>query len=463
MNRTKLNNQRRDILRFMAKSGVLIPFFYNFMGQKVFAATGVERAIFVYYPNGVQHDTAANGLVYHPRSAAGTTGSSIDLTNTCLQAFAGVNYDGTTYDLRNDMVFLRNLELHGQNDSHANGAAAIWSCNDSGASTTLNCEIARRRQQASQLSTEHLFLGVRNPGSGGDLSTAMSRRDGVDKLSEVNPYSALEMLQGYAGSSSAAADDTTSDAQSATKLKVLEIVEKDLANLENLALSTTEKAKLDAHRLEFDELKRRLSTGPVSCSNIHAMQLRSDASQGFTGQMLQWDKILDDQIDLAVSALACGMTNVVTLKYCEHTSEVGHKETTDLYPVLHNLSVAAGQPDYNEYMLDHASSHVRADAHLEMSKWFNTHMAYMIAQLKARNLLDSTVVVALSENADGSEHDNRDGGWWVAGGSNAINTGQVLDVNGARHSSLLVDIARAMGTGITGWGTSEGSISGFLK
>ena len=452
MKHIKIQANRREFLKHCAKTGVLMPLALNFLGHRdALAAGNVERVIYVYYPNGIQDSPGDNGRVYHPRSPAGTTGSNIDLNNTCLEAFANADYNGTSYDLRNDMIFLRNLHLHGQKDSHGEGAAAIWSCNDPNAGTTINCEVAKRRHQATTLSTEHLMLGTLT------REAQMSKKDGQYLPSEINPHAVLNTLKGYTGS------NIGSNVDSGKQRQILELLEDDLATLEALDLNNTESAKIEAHKTQYEELKRRLATGPVNCSDINALQLRTNQNTNFAAQDLNWTDVLRDQIDLAVMALSCGMTSVVTLKHAVHTSDISHRKTTNLGNKLLELSAAAGQRDYNEYMFDHSASHVREPAHLEMSHWFHSQMAYLVAQLKARNLLDSTIVVAMSENADGSRHNADDGGWWVAGGGNALNTGRILDVNGQRHSTLLVDIAKALGTGITGWGTSESSIPGFLR
>lgn len=460
------STDRRSFMRHLAQAGMLIPFTYGFLGRQAWAASGLERVVFVYYPNGAlvansSLQTLKLGRQWHPRSQIGTQGKDIDLSNTCLDPFVNASFNGQAYDLRNDMVFLRNMLLKSNEGnpkgggSHSDNAKALWFCNNSGEGESIDAAIAKK------LGVDPLLVGIHRAG-GGDPSKALTSAGEF----KINPHDTLNYLKTKSGNSVVAVNQDNS-AINQEKLRLLDYLRKDLQQLENLSLNAAEQDKIEQHKKEFDALEKRLSGGGVECNNLSLRQLRSAANLDFSGQINNWTDILQDQIDLAVDALACGITKVVDLRISEHTSEINYREASGIKDEIAQVMQQTNTVDGNGYM-SHPSSHLeRPDTYMMQCRWVNQQMAYLLAQLKYRNLLDSTVVIALSECGDAThyEHNGYDGGWWLAGGSNVINAGQVFDVADAYHSRLLADIANAMGTGITNYGHSSESrsISGLFK
>ncbi len=169
----------------------------------------------------------------------------------------------------------------------------------------------------------------------------------------------------------------------------------------------------------------------------------------------------DANAHLAVAALACDLTRVVTLALPELPGgEVGYTSgafgTTDLHDLVHktaengalkdNVDAVAPIKRYHQY-------HAKQFAEL-------LGMLDAIPESDGKSLLDHTVVVWCGQLGSGS-HDLSQLPWILAGsGGGYFETGRHLQLprtggHGPAHNDLFVSLAQYMGLNITKFGNAS--------
>jgi hypothetical protein len=149
--------------------------------------------------------------------------------------------------------------------------------------------------------------------------------------------------------------------------------------------------------------------------------------------------LMDAQSEVAMFALRCGVTRVVTIQ----AGFVNHNVPFTW------LGINEGH---------HSLSHGVRNNHALCQQWFALKFAAMLDALDvpdpedpAHTMLDNTTALWCSEIADGSAHTCQSVPLVVAGGgSGALRTGQYLQLQNVSHATLLTSLAQAMGvTGAT--------------
>jgi len=162
------------------------------------------------------------------------------------------------------------------------------------------------------------------------------------------------------------------------------------------------------------------------------------------------------QMDLLVTAVACGMTNVATIQWSQ---TVGQEVCTWL-----------GLSDGHHSLSHSDDSNTAGVANfVKAERWFAAQFSYLVNQLKAipdpkggGSLLDTSLVVWAKELGDSRAHVCTGVPFVIAGKSGGrFNTGRFVDFQGAFHGQLLVSICQALGLKNTDFG-AVGSGSGPL-
>jgi hypothetical protein len=214
---------------------------------------------------------------------------------------------------------------------------------------------------------------------------------------------------------------------------ILDLVGNEVKLLQN-AVGAEERIKLQAHLSALEEVELGLKAPPGVCDPPGSI---------FSVNPLQNDNyplVMRAQIDLMVTALACGMTRVGSLQ-CGHT--VGPH-------VFSWLGLSEGH-----HSLSHIDdSNPTGVAHfVEAERYLAEEFAYLLSKLDALpepdgegTMLDNTVVVWAQELGDGRLHDCHSVPFVLAGGAGGyFNTGQYLDMGGAPHQKLLVSVCQSLG------------------
>src|SRR5690606_12527521 len=179
------------------------------------------------------------------------------------------------------------------------------------------------------------------------------------------------------------------------------------ALLKPSVLSTEERFQLDTHLGVLTDLEARLNReldsesggggggggGGGSCAN---------PTLPGGGSPLQQYKA---QGDIAVAALACGLTNVVSIQFNETQA---------------SWVPADGTADAVNWTADHhQANHGNGAQHLPaIIEYMNKGVANVIAKLMSAGIYNNTVVLVISEMGDGQDHSAGSGPITVASGMN---------------------------------------------
>jgi hypothetical protein len=232
--------------------------------------------------------------------------------------------------------------------------------------------------------------------------------------------------------------DVYGDAETAEKLQrrrqsVLDLARDDLRELRG-ALGAEERLKLDAHLHSLRSVERGLS---IDLGGRRIMKkkelLDKNNNQNFPA-------ILRYQMELAILALACGMTKVVTLQLSHTVSPL--------------VFTWAGNT-HGHHALSHASDDQEDELgqFVAAERWIAGEFGRLVQRLlevedpaTGAPLLDDTLVVWAKEIGDSRTHLCEDVPFVLAGSAGgAWATGRYLQAGGQSHAHLLVSVCQAMG------------------
>jgi hypothetical protein len=229
---------------------------------------------------------------------------------------------------------------------------------------------------------------------------------------------------------------------------VLDLAYGDLKDLQK-RLSTAEKSKLDLHLQAIEDIEKSWG-GTLSCVAPEEPDVTQFSSNA------KFPDVVQAQIDLLVTALACGMTNVGTLQLSQTVSYMvmtwlGH--TADWHTLSHQ---SYGSTSVEQY--------------IEGTRWFMENVSYLLDRLKSfpdpeiegGTLLDSTIVLICHEMSDSVLH-SFDANQYILAGSAAgqWTTGKYHKLEDENHGALLVSICNAMGIDIDVFGDPDAGSGGL--
>jgi hypothetical protein len=213
-------------------------------------------------------------------------------------------------------------------------------------------------------------------------------------------------------------------------------------NLETLRrrLGSEDRLAIEAHMEAVRGVERHLAgiVGPMSCGGQPAGMTDIADRNAFP-------KILDAQLELAVAALRCGLTEVVTVQV---SNAVG--SNVDFSAFVPGIPVGAMMGQNHKRIVD---------------RWLVDRFAGLLTKLKAApdlaggTLLDSCAVLWGSHMYDGGPTQPQKVSWMLAGSCGGyFKTGQCV-AGGKPISSVLADICKAMGVPGTPFGPLHGSLA----
>ena len=358
-------------------------------------ASGDLRLLVLFSPNGTVHD--------HWRP----TGDSRSLAfpaGSILEPLARHSHELTVID---DLDFLFG-------DNHEGGMADMLTA---GGATSFDQHVARAIGGNHRF--ESLTLGVQTSAWGGNVQTRMSYRDGTMVTPDDDPLSVWYRLFGEV-------EDPLRDLR---RQSVLDQVMGELGALRP-GLGTTEQTRLDDHLDALRDVERALF-GDDACTPVASPGDLDPQSND------RFPEVCAAQIDLAVTALACGSTPVASVQMSHTVSPL----------TMTWLGHTAGH-----HTLSHASDYDAAGvaAFVETERWFAEQVAYALDALAARTdpatgerLLDRTVVLWAKELGDGRAHTCVGVPWVVAGGG--LSGGRLLNVAGATQDAVLTRLCQQLG------------------
>ena len=423
---------RRRLLRAGAGSVLSAPLLLRAFQRNALAAQTARRVIFFYYPDGVI------------RSEWHATGSEHAFTLSPQQA--------PLHRHQADCVFLKGLGM-GPADagSHPGGAKKLLTSVDGGAGMSLDFWLGANVY--SDAPHRHLYLGAQanQNNASGDKHISYPAA-GTTVAPEDSPMRAFSRLFGGPPPAEAGPD---------LEATVIDGMLEDLMAFRS-RLGRAEATKLDHHLESLREVERRIKSAEPrpSCTNPGVGV--DTVSESDLYQPERFPEVLDLQQELMVEAMACGLSRVGVLQASHHTSELimSRFPGTDL----------TSSRDMRSHEASHyGGSQERVDVYRAQRRWFVSKFARLLDLLKSKpegdsNMLDYSLVVLVTEVADGDDHQHDDMPFVLAGrAGGAINPGRFLDYGHRRHADLLLTVAQAAGARLTGFGHGgSGPLPGVL-
>ncbi|MFC4250396.1 DUF1552 domain-containing protein [Sinimarinibacterium flocculans] len=402
------------------------------------AAASPARMLFVYIPDGCSPEH------WHPSGS--TTGFTLPEMTQPLAAH------------RNDLVFLRGLNMYAGGSTHEGGIRKVLTATND---VSLDVFVGQYYREQSAHASIHLGIASTHENGAGYVSYLGSEQPIVP---EDNPLRAFERLFGAPGS--------PSDPEARRQLSVLDAAQADLGRLQS-RLGQTERDKLDRHTESLRALENRiLAADPGSggvCGNPDWNSQGWSVPAGYNSYPAYWNR--DDQfdsmarlqMDLAVLALQCGLSRSITLQFSHAVSPTS----------LPQIGTSQRHHDSSHFDANSAAS---VQTFVTWKRWYCEQFAYLLQSMKNApgsqgSLLDETLVLLCSELGHSARHDHRDMPFVLAGRGGGLQPGRFLDYrtanggDGDTHAKLLVSLGNAAGIpidrfGYTGHGT--GPLSGLF-
>lgn len=415
LHRSKLNDERRNFLKTVGLAGIssgllrATPLATSMMLSRTAMAqgnAGINKAVFVYIPGGCPIENGQS--LFTP---SGQTGNL-----TMKGASAALD------SVKNEMVFFSDASITG-------GAGHGFTQKVLGGSVNADTiDVALSNTMGANSPFPLLLLGAQsNAGPHGYAS----QRNRQELTYQDNPIATFERI--FSGSSSGGSSAGTLRARS-----VLDTQKAEIAALK-AKLGVDEQQRLDTHLDAIESIERRLDAAAMPPSGGGG---GSSPADGFNPTNFVYDpsdnstftKVADLQMDLAVLALQTNQSRVVSVMLGNHQSE-------------HSVPELSWNDVYHQSI--HGAGQLGKAPHTETRNHLSARFAHLIEQLRSTNddlgnpLLDSTIVVQVTDMGDGDAHGNEQAPMILAGGGAAVNKGQVTTCGA--HANILDTATELLG------------------
>jgi hypothetical protein len=449
MSKTKIIAEinRRNLFRYLGNAAVFAPFMRTLLETEAFGASTAKRCLLFFYPDGIVPDQ------FHPTSM----GANFDLKTT-TKPFESV---------RSDIVMVKNSNYSTMGSHEVGAAYCFTAVGDRAPAISLDTYIGSKLKGGVSLPVLRLGVGATYQ-TGADKAVSFAA-PGVPSSIEDNPRKAFSAIFGGSASNT----DSSGAAKTMGAKGQKSVLDSALADLKALQtrLGSIEKSKLDLHVESVRELERRTqilidqesgkdpSGGSSQCNRM--IDFRglvipdNDSSYPPVVQKSEnYNTVSDIQVEIAVQALACGITNVVLF-------QMGHA----VCPI--NMDFPGGPGIAKSH---HDISHFGAspDDHAKCQAFFMSKYAKIISSMKAvkegdQSLLYNSITVSASDLAHSDYHDLKNVGVVIGGQAGGlIKTGRAIDVAGASHGQTLISVLQAMGIQEDKFGQATGTLPGLV-
>jgi hypothetical protein len=206
-------------------------------------------------------------------------------------------------------------------------------------------------------------------------------------------------------------------------------------------VAADDRARLDAHADLVRDLERRLDAAASQCATPDQPPALNPNDENNMGQLAPL------QVDMAVAALACDQTRVITLQMSSGANNIRFVHL-------------------NSFQDDHQLSHAGAadgearEAWAVRQTWYAEQFRRLLDGLAAvpegdGTLLDHTTVVWCSELAQGNTHSHQNMPFLLAGGGAGFEMGRFLSFDHRPHNDLLLSLAHAYGVPLATIGDAQ--------
>lgn len=349
-----------------------------------------------------------------------------------------------------DVLVFRGLDFY-EASNHEGGMRAMLTGNGP---TSIDQHVAASIGQDTAFNS--LELGVMTSNWGASVQTRMVYNNEDYVHPDDSPASVYRRLFGGVTGNDQEVEYNLFD----RRKSILDIAKEELEEIDKQAVACggiEQRQKLSRHLASIRDVEERLtrqaeSSGtPVGGAGACQPPMLGQVDPGSNAN---FPAIGQAQAELGVAALACGLTRVVTLQWTHTVSPIAFTW----------LGQSAGHHDL---------SHAMNDDYVAAERWFVERFVGLMDLLDSTpdpvdegSLLDHTLVVWSQELGHGSNHVCQDVPFVMAGATDVIEHGKLLEFQGESHQRLLVAVANAMGLPGQTFGRSRhtaGPLPGILK
>lgn len=406
----EINNERRKFLDMLGKAGVSAgllrasPLVGGLMSARFAeAATADKKFILLFHPNGAPRNYLSS-IALNPLKPFGSTVAALTMS---------IGKPGN----------------HG--NLHLAAGASSYNRADA-TSSSIDQQIAK-------------VIGNNTPQRSIQLGVQSGSQEGINRLDAAavtridNPQTAIDRyFSGTIGSSSSSSGGMTGPTPTERKLSILDANKQGLDAIRN-KLGSDERYRLEAHLSTLTQLETRLRATQTSSSGGNSSG-GGTSSGGSTGGSCAKPAVASSksalveyraQGDVAVAALACGITNVVSIQFSEtQASWLPGDGTADAVPF-----------NADHHQVNHGS---QATALLPaVSEYMNKGVANIIDKLQKAGIYNQTVILLISEMGDGINHTPEAGPIVVASGISGLRGGN--KAVGSDHYGIFADVTKLLG------------------
>ena len=424
-----LDLRRRDFLKTVGKAGLSAGLLQGsaltagmMLSRTAAAQSGtIDRVVLLYVPGGTPFQGGQNLFV--PDASLNLKSASSALES-----------------VKDEIVFFDNCRVSG-----GGGHGSTTKCfGGNQRADTYDIELERTLGASSPFPS--LLLGVQSNFGNQGYAT---KRAWQEIAYQDNPIAAFNRVFGGASGGDALPADNLR-AQS-----VLDLQMEEIRALQN-TLGAFEKERLDQHIASIERIESRLAAASTNSSSgssgggaCTATNFNSDGFGYDSGNRARFTIESDLQMDIAIAALQCKLTPVVSIMLSNHQSEqfIPSLDWTDTY----HQSIHGGSPA----------------THAETRNYLSERTRYLIDGLKnatgdtGGSLLDNTLVIQATDMADGNAHSTDGAPMLLAGGGSAIQRGKLVDCGA--HNNIFDTVTEALGMGSVLPTLGEGPISGVIS
>ncbi|MES2675081.1 MAG: DUF1552 domain-containing protein [Pseudomonadota bacterium] len=398
--------KRRDFLKFLGTTGLSLPLLQaSSLGAGILLSRQAEaqgvatrRVIFVYVPDGTPHGAASSFLP--------TSGMTM---NKCSMPFEPV---------KSQCIFFSGTSVEG-GGGHGNSQRVLGAFAP-GVRGTI--DLALGDSVGSTSPTASLRLGVATYGK--EPVSARSYAGATDVLD--NPKTAFDKLFG------GGVDNTSIGTK--RELKLLELNQAALAKIKT-KLGTYELQRLQQHEASIAKLRADIQAasgggGAGSCTSA----VWNSGGLSTSPDAINFTDLFALQTENIVMAMKCNLTRIATLQLGTHQGDFkATGMTMQLHgDAVHNPGSSSGYGPHHVYRT-----------------YFSERIAHLIKRLAETDdpiggkLIDSTLLLQVTDMGDGNAHSASDAPFMMAGGGSAVNRGRVVNVS--NHHQLLDTVSQYMG------------------
>lgn len=424
-----MSTTRRGFVQSLGASLLAAPFCRLLTGEaRAQEGNGPRRLLILYSPN---------GCIHHRWRPGGGERDFVLREGSVLEPLQR---------WRERLLIVDGLNFYTGNN-HEGGQAAMLT-NRGGAGTPT------RGMSLDQLVAERIGAADRFPSLEFGVLTDMWGAQGQTRISYRGPRDLVHPDWDPRRAFGRMFGDLVGDADAQARLRRLRrsILDTQRAELTDLhrRVGRAEQQKLQAHLASIRSVEQSLFSEVGGCAAPEAPDaLAPDVNDNGPA-------LLNAQIDLAVTALACGLTHVASIQFSHTVS-----------PVVYTW---AGNQD-GHHSLSHADDNQEAKVQdfVDAERWMAGRYAHLLDRLEATEdpetggtLLDSTVVLWCKEMGDPRLHNCEAVPFVLAG---AVDGGRYLRFEGDSHSKLLVSMSRMFGIDIDTFGdptTAQGGLPGVM-